>query len=91
MTEPTPIRTLRAIANKVNLNVDHLDIKTAFLSGILPPDEQFFCSPAPGFSLPAGFCWQLTTQTRPVWRPPIWRHLELYFPQLDEDHTAFVY
>jgi hypothetical protein len=38
---------------------DHLDIKTAFLNGILPPDEQFFCSPPPGFPLPAGFCWQL--------------------------------
>jgi hypothetical protein len=59
MTEPTTIRTLLAIANKLNLNVDHLDIKTAFLNGILPPDEQFFCSPPPGFPLPAGFCWQL--------------------------------
>ena len=59
MTEPTTIRTLLAIANKLNLNVDHLDIKTAFLNGILPSDEQFFCSPPPGFALPPGFCWQL--------------------------------
>ena len=59
MTEPTTIRNLLAIADKLNLNVDHLDIKTAFLNGILPPDEQFFCSPPPGFPLPAGFCWQL--------------------------------
>lgn len=42
MTEPTTIRTLLAIPNKLNLNVDHLDIRTAFLNGILPTDEQCF-------------------------------------------------
>ena len=59
MTEPTTIRTLLAIANKLDLNVDHLDIKTAFLNGILPPDEQFYCSPPPGLTIPSGFCWKI--------------------------------
>ena len=59
MTEPTTIRTLLAIANKLNLNVDHLDIKTAFLNGILPPDEQFYCSPPAGLSIAPGFCWKI--------------------------------
>ena len=64
MTEPTTIRTLLAIANKLNLNVDHLDIGTAFLNGILPPDEQCFCSPPPGF-WPARRL-LLEAQTRPI-------------------------
>ena len=59
MTEPTTIRVLLAIANKLDLNIDHLDIKTAFLNGILPPDEQFYCSPPPGLTIPPGFCWKI--------------------------------
>jgi hypothetical protein len=59
MTEPTTIRLLLAIANKLDLNIDHLDIKTAFLNGILPPDEQFYCSPPPGLSIAPGYCWKM--------------------------------
>jgi hypothetical protein len=57
MTEPTTVRALLAITNKLGLRADHLDIRTAFLNGILPPDEQFYCSPPPGFRLPPGKCW----------------------------------
>ena len=59
MTEPTTIRLLLAIANKLDLNIDHLDIKTAFLNGILPPEEQFYCSPPPGLSIAPGYCWKM--------------------------------
>ena len=57
MTESTTIRTLLAITNKLGLRADHLDIKTAFLNGVLPPEEQFYCSPPPGFQIPRGKCW----------------------------------
>ena len=54
MTEPTTVRALLDITNKLGLRADHLDIHTAFLNGILPPEEQFYCSPPPGFSIPKG-------------------------------------
>jgi hypothetical protein len=31
------------------LNVDHLDVRVAYLNGILPENERFYCSPPIGF------------------------------------------
>jgi len=38
-------------------NIDHLDIKTAFLNGEIPENEQFCCSPPPGFKVLDGMGW----------------------------------
>jgi len=59
MTESSTIRLLLAVANRLKLHVDHLDIRVAFLNALLPADERFYCSPPPGFSLPPGQCWYM--------------------------------
>jgi len=42
MAEPTTLRLVLAISSVLKLNIDHLDIKTAFLNGEIPENEQFF-------------------------------------------------
>ena len=42
MAEPTTLRLVLAISNALKLNINHLDIKTAFLNGEIPEKEQFF-------------------------------------------------
>ena len=42
MAEPTTRRLVLAISSALKLNIDHLDIKTAFLNGEIPENEQFF-------------------------------------------------
>ena len=59
MTESSTIRLLLATANRLQLKVDHLDIKVAFLNALLPEGERFYCSPPPGFNLPPGKCWYM--------------------------------
>jgi len=57
MAEPTTLRLVLAISSALKLNIDHLDIKTTFLNGEIPENEQFFCSPPPGFRVPDGMGW----------------------------------
>jgi len=57
ITEPTTFRLVLAISSALKLNIDHLDIKTAFRNGEIPVNEQFFCSPPPGFRVPEGMGW----------------------------------
>ena len=54
MAEPTTLRLVRAISSALKLNINHLGIKTTFLNGEIPENEQFFCSPATGFRVPDG-------------------------------------
>ena len=54
MTEAVTIRIVLALANTLDLELDHLDIKTAFLNALLPEDERFYCSPPEGHDLPDG-------------------------------------
>jgi len=42
-------RLVLAISSALKLNFNYLDIKTTFLNGEIPENEQFFCSPPPGF------------------------------------------
>ena len=55
MTEPTTLRLILSIANALDLELDHLDIKTAYLNAELPEKERFYCSPPAGFKVPAGY------------------------------------
>ena len=57
MTEAVTIRIVLALANTLDLELDHLDIKTAFLNASLPEDERFYCSPPEGHDLPDGHAW----------------------------------
>ena len=59
MTESSTIRLLLATANRLQLRVDHLDIRVAFLNALLPEGERFYCSPPPGFDIPSGKCWYM--------------------------------
>ena len=63
MTEASTIRLLLSLANSLDLEIDHLDIKTAFLNGVLPEQERFWCSPPPGapeeFLPPPGHAWHM--------------------------------
>ena len=55
MTEPTTLRLALSIANELDLELDHLDIKTAYLNAVLTEKERFYCSPPPGFKVPPGY------------------------------------
>ncbi len=93
MTESTTIRLLLSLANMLDLNADHLDIKTAFLNGVLPESEQFYCSPPPGFSLEPGKGWKMLKglygahQSGAVWAKT-WRDwMKQHYPQFHEAGT----
>jgi len=51
MADPTTLNLVLAISSALKLNIDHLDIKTVFLNGEIPENEQFFCAPPPGFKV----------------------------------------
>jgi len=57
MAEHTTLRLVLAISSALKLNIDHLDIKTAFANGEIPENEQFLGSPPPGFRVPDGMGW----------------------------------
>ena len=54
MAEPTTLRLVLAISSALKLKIDHLEIRTAFLNGEIPENEQFFCSSPPGFRVADG-------------------------------------
>ncbi len=57
MSDPSTTRALVAISNALDLNLDHLDVSVAFLNGVLPADQLFFCLPPPGFEEKHGYGW----------------------------------
>ena len=59
MTEAVTVRLLLSIASRLKLRIDHLDIKTAFLNGVLPAHERFWCSPPAGFAEAPGYGWHM--------------------------------
>ena len=38
MSDPSTTRTLVALSNALDLNIDHLDVAVAYLNGVLPTD-----------------------------------------------------
>ena len=59
MSDPSTTRTLVAVSNALNLNIDHLDVSVAYLNGVLPADQRFFCLPPPGFEESSGYGWYM--------------------------------
>ena len=59
MSDPSTTRTLVALSNALDLNIDHLDVAVAYLNGVLPTDQRFFCLPPPGFEETAGYGWYM--------------------------------
>jgi hypothetical protein len=59
MSDPSTTRTLVAVSNALGLNLDHLDVTVAYLNGVLPPDQRFFCLPPPGFEETNGYGWYM--------------------------------
>ena len=55
MTEPKTLRLILSIANALDFETDHLDVKTTYLNAELPEEERFYCSPPGGFKVPAGY------------------------------------
>ena len=59
MSDPSTTRTLVALSNALDLNIDHLDVAVAYLNGVLPTDQRFCCLPPPGFEETAGYGWYM--------------------------------
>ena len=59
MSDPSTTRTLVAVSNALGLHLDHLDVAVAYLNGVLPPDQRFFCLPPPGFEEVNGYGWYM--------------------------------
>jgi len=90
MAEPTTLRLVLAISSALKLNMDHLDIKTAFLNGEIPENEPLFCSPPPGFRVPDGMGWLIkkclygTHQSESIWAKTFRAWMHLNYPQYVE-------
>ena len=61
MTEAGSVRVLLGLANNLDLAIDHLNIKTAFLNSTLAPEERFYCDPPAGIlhDVPPGHGWYM--------------------------------
>ena len=87
MAEPTTLRLVLAISSALKLNIDRLDIQTAFLSG---ENEQFFCSPPPGFRVPDGMGWLIKKglygahQSGSIWAKTFRTWMHKNYPQYVE-------
>jgi len=72
------------------MNINHLDIKTAFLNGEIPENEQFFCSPPPGFRVPDGMGWLIKKdlygahQSGSIWAKTFHAWMHKHYPQYVE-------
>jgi len=51
------IRIICALAAKYDLELDQMDVSTAYLNGVL--DEEIYISPPEGVPIPDGLCWRL--------------------------------
>jgi hypothetical protein len=51
------IRVICLLAAKYDLELDQMDVSTAYLNGVL--DDDIFVSPPDGIEIPEGHCWRL--------------------------------
>ena len=90
MAEPRTLRLVLAVSSALQLNIDDLDIKTAFLHGEIPENEQLFCSPLPGFRVPEGLEWLIKKdlygahQSRSIWAKTFRAWLHKHYPKYVE-------
>jgi len=91
MAEPTALRLVLAISSALKLNIDHLDMKTTFLNGEIPENEQFFCSPPPRFRVSDGMGWLIKKgvygahQSGSIWAKTFRTRMHKNYPQYVED------
>jgi len=89
VAEPTALRLVLAISSALTLNIDHLDIKTAFLNGEILENEQFF-SPPHGFRVPDGMGWLIKKglygphQSGAIWAKTFRAWMHKNYPQYVE-------
>lgn len=55
----TTVRAFLAMATYHDLDIRQIDVKTAFLYGTLPPGQEVYMRPPPGFPCPPGYVWKL--------------------------------
>ena len=51
------VRTIISIAAKHNLELDQMDVSTAYLNGEL--EEELYLQPPEGVPIQSGYCWRL--------------------------------
>ena len=90
MSDPSTTRSILSIGNALNLNIDHCDVETAYLYGVLPEKERFYCLPPAGFELPPGYGWYMlrglygTRQGGAVWSKTFRQWMKEKQPQFQE-------
>jgi hypothetical protein len=100
VSDPITTRTLVALSNALDLNIDHLDVAVAYLNGVLPTDQHFFCLPPPGFEETAGYGWYMlkglygTKQGGALWAKTFrdWMHREQpQFIEAGNERVCYVF
>ena len=90
------VRTLIALAAKHNLELDQMDVSTAYLNGEL--EEDLYMLPPDGVSIQPGYCWKLQRslyglkQAGRTWNKTLDRKLgKLGFTRLDAETCLYVF
>ena len=90
MSDPSTTRSILAVSNALDLNIDHLDVRVAYLNGVLPENERFYCSPPAGFEEAPGYCWHIlkglygSRQGGAVWAKTFREWMKTSQPQFKE-------
>jgi len=98
MAELTTVRLVLAISRALKLNINYLDIKTAFLNGEIPENKLFFCPPPPGFRASEGMGWLIKKglygayQSGYIWTKTFHAWMHQNYPQyVEAGNERFVY
>jgi transposase InsO family protein len=89
------LRAILALAAELNWEVHQMDVKSAYLNGVL--EEEIFMEPPPGFDVPDGMVLRLikavygTKQGGRVWYKNVKAELEkMGYTRTEADHAVFV-
>jgi hypothetical protein len=89
------IRTFLALAAELDLEVHQMDVKSAYLNGLL--EEEIYMEPPPGFDIPEGMVMKLvkavygTKQGGRIWYDEVRSKLEVMgYVRTSADHAVFV-